>query len=702
MSVRWLIALAALLVIIGDNTVAAMNHEAPLIPRSALFGNPVRAQARLSPDGHYISFLAPKDGILNVWLAPFGKLGEAKPITNDRKRGIRQHYWAEDSRHVLFLQDEAGDENWRVYSVDVQTGRQIDLTPLEKVHAQIVGLSYQRPEIALIGLNDRSPEWHDLYEIDVTTGAKRLIERNDQQFAGYLEDLQLRPRLALKTLPDGGGELYRRTDQGWESLLKYGQADSLTFRPLVIEEGGNTALLLSAVDRDKAALVRVDLTSGKQTIVGQSDKADVSDVWLDPRTRTPQAYGIEYLTEELTPLTPAATKDIEHLKATLGPQFQVMSRTDDDSKWVVVVDDPVHVTTSYLYDRSNGKVTKLFDHRPELAGAPLRPMRPVEIRARDGLTLVGYLTLPPGSGPASKAASQNEPAASVRPANPVPLVLDVHGGPWARDSYGFNPEHQWLANRGYAVLSVNYRGSTGFGKSFINAGDHEWAGKMHNDLLDAVDWAVREQIAMPDKVAIYGGSYGGYATLVGLTFTPDRFTCGVDIVGPSNLATLIGSIPPYWKSFLEDMTRRIGDPRTDDGRKLLQERSPLSFVDRISRPLLIAQGANDPRVKQAESDQIVAAMKSKQLPVTYVVYPDEGHGFARPQNRLSFYALSEAFLSRCLGGRFEPIGNDLDGSSLQVPEGAAVVPGLPEALAKLAAAPGARANAEAPPAPGKP
>jgi dipeptidyl aminopeptidase/acylaminoacyl peptidase len=690
MSARWLLALCALLVINGGKAVAA-THEAPLIPRSALFGNPVRAQARLSPDGHYMSFLAPKDGILNVWLAPFGKLGEAKPITSDRKRGIRQHYWAEDGRHVLFLQDEGGDENWRVYSVDVETGRQVDLTPLEKVHAQIVGLSYQRPDVALIALNDRAPEWHDLYEIDVTTGARRLIERNDQQFAGYLEDLQLRPRLAIKTLPDGGGELYRRTDQGWESLLQYGQADSLTMRPLVIEEGGNTALLLSAVGRDKAALVRADLTSGKQTVIGQSDRADVSDVWLDPRTRTPQAYGVEYLTEEYEPLTPAAAKDIEHLKAALGPQFAVASRTNDDGKWVVVVDDPVHVTTSYLYDRTNGKVTKLFDHRPELAGAPLRPMKALEIRARDGLALVSYLTLPPGSGPPPKSGSAHgEAGANGRPAKPVPLVLDVHGGPWARDSYGFNPEHQWLANRGYAVLSVNYRGSTGLGKNFINAGDHEWAGKMHTDLLDAVDWAVREQIAIPDKVAIYGGSYGGYAALVGLAFTPDRFTCGVDIVGPSNLATLIGAIPPYWKSFFEDMTRRIGDPRTDEGRKLLEERSPLTFADRISRPLLIAQGANDPRVKQAESDQIVAAMKKKQLPVTYVLFPDEGHGFARPQNRLAFYAIAEGFLWRCLAGRYELIGSDFDGSSLQVREGAEVVPGLPEALAKLAAAPGAR------------
>ena len=690
MSVGWLLALAAVFALDGGQVVAA-THEAPLIQRSALFGNPVRAQARLSPDGHYVSFLAPKDGILNVWVAPYGKLNEAKPLTNDHKHGIRQHYWAEDGRHVLFLQDQGGDENWHVLSADIGSGRQIDLTPMDKVHAEIVGLSYQRPDVVLVALNDRKPEWHDLYAIDVTTGARKLVERNDQQFAAYLEDLQLRPRLAVRTLPDGGGELYRRTDQGWESFLQYGQEDSLTLRPLVIEEGGNTALLLSSVGRDKAALVRIDLTSGKQMVVGQSDKADVSDVWLDPRTRTPQAFGVEYLTEEISPLTPAAGKDIDHLKSALGPQFQVVSRTNDDNKWVVVVDDPVHVTASYLYDRSNGKITKLFDHRPDLAGAPLRPMKPVEIPTGDGLTLVGYLTLPPGS-----TSGKGDSAASWHPTAPVPLVLDVHGGPWARDSYGFNPEHQWFANRGYGVLAVNYRGSTGFGKSFINAGDHEWAGKMHKDLLDAVDWAIREKIAVPDKVAIYGGSYGGYAALVGLTFTPDRFACGVDIVGPSNLTTLLGSIPPYWKGFLEDMSRRVGDPRTDDGLKLLTERSPLSRLDHISRPLLIAQGVNDPRVKQAESDQIVTAMKKKQLPVTYVLYPDEGHGFARPQNRLAFYAIGEGFLSKCLGGRYEPIGDDFDGSSLQVQEGAGIVPGLIDAMARMVAAPGVRPNPNGP------
>ena len=334
--------------------------------------------------------------MLNVWLAPFGQLDTAKPITDDKKRGIRQHHWADDGRHILFLQDEGGDENWRVYSVDVESHKQVDLTPLDKVRAEIIGLSHERPDVALIALNDRTPEYHDLYEINISTGERKLVERNDQEFAGYLEDLQLRPRVAVKTLPDGGGEIYRNTGKGWESLLKYGRDDSLTTRPVIVEEGGATALMLSSAGRDKAALLRVDLNSGKQTVVGESDKADVSEVWLEPRTRKPQAFAVEYLTTEIAPLIPAVGQDIERLKAALGPQFEVVSRTLDDTKWVVVVDDPIHVVSSYLYERGSGKVTKLFDARPELAGAPLRPMKPVELQARDGLTLVAYLTLPAG------------------------------------------------------------------------------------------------------------------------------------------------------------------------------------------------------------------------------------------------------------------------------------------------------------------
>jgi dipeptidyl aminopeptidase/acylaminoacyl peptidase len=657
---------------LSSASVAAVPaSDATLIPRSALFGNPVRTQARLSPDGKYMSFLAPQDGVLNVWLAPYGKLGSAKAITQDKKRGIREHFWAADGRHVLYLQDEGGDENWRVHSIDVDTGKQVDLTPLEGVQAQVVGVSYKRPNLVLVGLNDREAEWHDLYDIDVRTGERKLVEKNTDEYAGYVPDFDLAPRIALKTLPSGGGELFRRSaGKKWERFLEYGPEDSLTTAPLAIEGDGRTALMLSAVGRDKAALVRVDLASGQQSMIGESKQADISDIWLDPRTHEPQAYSVDYLHTQITPLTPDAGKDVDRLRSTLGPQFSVTSRTLDDRKWVVVVNDPVHVLSTYLYDRDSGQIEKLFDQRPELANAPLQPMIAREITSRDGKTLTAYLTLPPGT----------DERHTGKPSHPVPLVLTVHGGPWARDSYGFDTEHQWLANRGYAVLSVNFRGSTGFGKSFVNAGDHEWGRKMQDDLLDGIEWAVREGITTADKVAIFGGSYGGYAVLAGLTFSPDRYACGVDIVGPSNLKTLLASIPPYWKSFYEDMVRRIGDPRTEEGRKLLEERSPLTYVDRIKRPLLIGQGANDPRVKQAEADQIVNAMKARKLPVTYVLYPDEGHGFARPQNSLSFFAIAEGFLSQCLGGRYEPIGRDFDGSSVTVPEGAGIVPGLAAAM----------------------
>ncbi len=379
---------------------------------------------------------------------------------------------------------------------------------------------------------------------------------------------------------------------------------------------------------------------------------------------------MNYLKPEISLIDKSLQKDVALLSKELGDGFVVTSRTLDNGTWIIATDDALAPASSHIYERKAGKITKLFDTRPALLKSPLVPMQSLELKARDGLTLVSYLSLPPGSD----ANGDGIPDA------PVPMVLNVHGGPWGRDAYGFDNEHQWLANRGYAVLAVNFRASTGFGKSFVNAGNREWGAKMHDDLLDAVKWAVDNKITTADKVAIYGGSYGGYATLAGLTFTPDVFACGVDIVGPSNLETLLASIPAYWKTFFEELASRVGDPRTEEGKKLLADRSPLTHVSAIKKPLLIGQGANDPRVKQAESDQIVKAMKDKNIPVTYVLYPDEGHGFARPANRTSFYAVAEGFLAQCLGGRYEPVGNDFKGSSIQVPEGAANVPGLADAL----------------------
>jgi dipeptidyl aminopeptidase/acylaminoacyl peptidase len=377
------------------------------------------------------------------------------------------------------------------------------------------------------------------------------------------------------------------------------------------------------------------------------------------------------LRTEWTVIDSAIADDLEKLEAIGEGDINVGSRTLADDKWVVVLTSSTNPPRIFLYDRTAGTTQHWFDVRPELEDAVTAPMHTAEIKSRDGLTLPSYYTLPPGT----------DPDGDGKPAAPQPTVLFVHGGPWGRDGYGFNGMHQWLANRGYAVLAVNFRGSTGFGKAFTNAGDLEWGRKMHDDLLDGVAWAVQQGIAERDKVAIMGGSYGGYATLAGLTMTPTEFACGVDIVGPSNLVTLLSTIPPYWGPIRTTFTTRVGDDTTEDGRKLLTERSPLTYADRIQRPLLIGQGANDPRVKQAESDQIVRAMQSKNIPVTYVVYPDEGHGFARPENNLSFNAATEEFLASCLGGRVEPVGDDLAGSSITVPTGGELLPGIQAALA---------------------
>jgi len=653
----------------GPGSAASAVAGVPVIPRSALFGNPEKAQARVSPDGKYISFIAPRDGVLNVWLAERGKLDAAKPITNDQKRGIRQHYWAYDNRHVIYAQDADGDENWHLYAVDIVSGTEKDITPYKGARADLVDMSWKKPGVAAVALNDRNPEYQDLWEVDVATGQRTLIEQNNDEMAGYFTDLDLKPKLAQKNTAEGS-EIFRRVGNKWVSLFKIAQEDSLTTAPLAIEADGKTAIVQSSIGRDKAAVVRVDIESGKTTVLGSSELADVDQVWFDPKTVSPQAFTFNYIKPGITVLNPSVKKDVDLLTGNLGDGFTVTNRTLDDSIWTVVTDDPRAPATAYLYERKTGKITKLFEQRPALAKAPLVPMNSLELKARDGLTLVSYLSLPPGSD------ANNDGI----PDKPVPLVLNVHGGPWGRDTYGFDNEHQWLANRGYAVLSVNFRASTGFGKGFVNAGNKEWGAKMHDDLLDALEWAIAKKVTTADKIAIYGGSYGGYATLAGLTLTPDVFACGVDIVGPSNLETLLASIPPYWKSFYEELASRVGDPRTEDGKKLLAERSPLTHVSAIKKPLLIAQGANDPRVKQAESDQIVKAMKDKNLPVTYVLYPEEGHGFARPTNRTSFYAIAEGFLSQCLGGRYEPIGNDFKGANLKVPEGAANVPGLADAL----------------------
>ncbi len=641
----------------------------PLIPRAHLFGNPSRAQARISPDGQRISFLAPVEGVLNVWVGPIDRWQEARPVTRDAARGIRFHAWAENSTHLLYMQDRGGDENWRIYSVETATGTELDLSPFEGVAARVVQSSPDFPDEVLLALNHRDPQYHDVYRVNVVTGARALVFQNER-FAVVLGGRDLDVHLALEQTPDGGLVVSRREGADWVSAFEVSKEDALTTGPLLVDERRGVVWLQDSRGRDTAALVRWDLRTDTREVIGESERADVSGLLVHPQTREVEAWSETWDRVRWHAIDPSIAATLAHLRGLGEGDLEVVDRDRADAQWILAWTRDDGPVTYARFDRTTQRLHPLFSSRPELDGAPLTRMHPRILRARDGLSLVSYLSLPRGADPSGDGV----------PSTPLPLVLVVHGGPWARDELGFHPYHQWLANRGYAVLSVNFRGSTGFGKAFIGAADGQWGAAMHDDLLDAVAWAVEAGVADPARVAVFGGSYGGYATLVGLTFTPEVFACGVDIVGPSNLETLLETIPPYWKPMFETMAQRVGDPRTEEGLALLRARSPLHRVDAIRKPLLIAQGANDPRVKQSESDQIVAAMRAKGLPVTYVLFPDEGHGFARPENNQAFFAVAEAFLAPVLGGRFEPIGDDLHGSSIEVPEGAAHVPGLSAAL----------------------
>ncbi|MCY4528932.1 MAG: S9 family peptidase, partial [Chloroflexi bacterium] len=611
-------------------------------------------------------------GVMNVWVGSLDAIEEARPVTEDKGSGIRIHFWTYNPCYVMYLQDRDGDENWHAYVVNVETGESRDLTPFDGVQAIPKESSPKFPDEVLIAINNREPRLHDLYRVNILTGASELIVKNDFGAADIMSDRDLRPRLAAVLTPDGGSDVLSFSESGErETTMRIDVEDDITTWPLYFDVDGRILYVYDSRGRDTSALMAVDTETGEVKELAVAARVDVGETIQHPVTGRPQAVGFEYERLGWKVLDDSIAADIDQIDDKDKGDFNVRSRTLEDRKWLIEYVKDDRPKTYYLYEREKRELQYLFSDRPELESASLASMCSAIVKSRDGLDLMVYYTLPVGS-------TIGDPE---RPSSPLPMVLRVHGGPTGRDSWGYDDEHQLLANRGYAVLSVNFRGSTGFGKGFTNAGNLEWGGAMHDDLIDAVAWAVEEGIADPDRVAIMGGSYGGYAVLVGLTFTPEVFACGVDMVGISNLNTFLDNVPPYWKPIMTHFRIRVGDNKTEEGRRFLAERSPISRVDSFVRPLLIGQGANDPRVTQAESDQIVDAMKDRGIPVTYLLYPDEGHGFARPENNLSYMAVAEAFLAKCLGGKYEPIGDDFQGSSVQVLEGAGDVPGLAEELA---------------------
>jgi dipeptidyl aminopeptidase/acylaminoacyl peptidase len=622
----------------------------PLIPRDVLFGNPERTNPQISPDGKKLAWLAPdKKNVLQVWVKTIGK-DDDKIVTADKKRGIRQYFWTEGSKALVYAQDLDGDENFHLYGSDLESGNVRDYTPFQGVRASIEGTDPAFPDEMLVSMNLRDRKLMDVYRVTLSTGAVRLDTENPGDVAGWATDAKFQVRGAQVKTPDGGNEIRIRDDvkAPWKSWLKTGPAEILTLVDFTAD--GKSVTLLSSIGRDTAAVVEKNVVTGAEKVLAASPEVDAGGFLIHPKTHVVQAVSFSPGRTSWTVLDPSVKADFDGIARLSDGDLRLVNRDEADSTWLVGFTRDRGPVRFYSWDRKAQKGTFLFVHQPKLDGLALAEMKPVKIKSRDGLTLNSYLTLPAGV-----------------PAKGLPMVLFVHGGPWARDTWGYNPYAQWFANRGYAALMVNFRGSTGYGKSFLNAGNKQWGLKMHDDLIDAVNWAVKEGYADPKRVAIMGGSYGGYSALAGVTFTPEAFTCSVDIVGPSNLKTLIASIPPYWKPLRAEFDVRMGNVDDPKDAELIKAASPLFKADKIVRPLLIGQGANDPRVNQKESEQIVEAIEKNKGSVTYVLYPDEGHGFARPENRIDFNARSEAFLAKYLGGRFEPMeGEKIPGSTAVV------------------------------------
>jgi len=607
----------------------------PLIPRTVLFHNPEKTNPRISPDGKRLAYLAPDEGVLNVWVRTLGEEDD-RVVSKDRQQGVRTLLWAPNSEQILYLQDTDGDLNWHLFSVDLQTNTVRDLTAMEDITARIIAVNHKYPDEILIGLNKRDEQLFDVYRLNLVSGESKIEVENEHGFVGWLADHDMRVRAGVKLTDIGGFELWVREDQNsaFRMLKTWEPEDTFNSEPISFTPDGRGLYILSSTGANTSELREIDLSTGQERTLAADRHADIAGVFVHPTTHEVQAANCYRERIHWKILDPAVTEEFAAISRIQRGDLHILDRDRADKIWIVaftIDDGPIYY---YAFDRTAGNASFLFTNRSALEKLKLAKTAPISFRSRDGLTIHGYLTTPP----------------YIR-ARSLPTVLLVHGGPWNRDRWGYNATVQWLANRGYAVLQVNFRGSTGYGKAFVNAGNKEWGGKIYQDLVDGVYWAIKRRIADPKRLAIFGSSFGGYSALVGLTSTPEMFACGVDICGFCNVSTWIQSVPPTWRPYEPIIWDRVGHPERDAA--MLRVQSPMFQVDRIVRPLLIAHGANDPYVKADEVRQIVDALKRDGKPVEYFEYADEGHELTRPENRLDFYTKAEKFLAEHLGGRYE-------------------------------------------------
>ena len=634
----------------GLTSQAQKNELPPLLDRELFFDNPEISGGQLSPDGKYLSFIKPYNGVMNIWVKKFDEAFDAaRPLTADVQRPVRSYFWSRDGKFILYAQDKGGDENFNIYSVDpsapdaagagVPENR--DLTNLKGVRVQIYSVPKTDPDVIYIGLNDRDPAWHDLYKMKISTGERTLLRQNspEDRITGWIFDWNDELRLAMRSNFDGSNDILRVDENGFTPIYSTNVFESAY--PAGFSKDNQKVYLVTnkGDDVDLTRLVLFDLKTLKEEFVEADPlkRVDLDNVSFSEVTReivftTYEDDRLRYYWKDNS-----LKEDYDLISKQLPGVEPYFARTTADERyWIIGSYSDVDPGTTYLFDRKTKKLTFQYRPRPNIPVEHMAHMKAIRYPSSDGLEIPAYLTLPKG----------------IEHKN-LPLIVMPHGGPWARSGWGFNSYAQFLANRGYAVLDPNFRASTGYGKSFVNAGNKEWGRKMQDDITWGVKYLVEQGIVDPGKVGIMGGSYGGYATLAGLAFTPDVFACGVSIVGPSNLITLLNSIPPYWESIRKVFYLRMGDPSTPEGEADLKAMSPLFSADKIKSPLLVVQGANDPRVKQHESDQIVVALRDRGFDVEYIVAPDEGHGFARPVNNMAMLAAAEKFLSKHLGGRFQ-------------------------------------------------